>query len=156
MRQQYLDDTHDTGHLSTCFFFFCFFFLSFVLTGHQEVIKFLLEKCEVPVDPKDRYRRTRIKFSSFTFTFLGSKLTMNCTGKEIKVMFVLEPSGQPSHSLLHFPQHEAKRSMPLHHKVTPHPPPPPLHQALLTIGKGEWLCSYPLCATETAVKHVQL
>lgn len=44
--------------------------------------------------------------------------------------------------------------MPLHHKVTPHPPP--LHQALLTIGKGEWLCSYPLCATETAVKHVQL
>lgn len=46
--------------------------------------------------------------------------------------------------------------MPLHHKVTPHPPPHPLHQALLTIGKGEWLCSYPLCASETAVKHVRL
>ena len=74
-----------------------------MLIGHQEIIKFLLEKCEVPVDPKDRYRRTRIKFSSFTFTFLGSKLTMNCTCKEIKVLFVLEPSGQPSHSLLHFP-----------------------------------------------------
>ena len=26
----------------------------FMLTGHHEVVKFLLEHCEVPADPKDR------------------------------------------------------------------------------------------------------